>query len=147
MERLPFKAAGAWLTCGARQVHLIVHPPGSFRTGNIDNDGCHLAFRIDDFDGALAMLTANGFREDAAEDDPMHVIVRRNGPAGFPQLFILDPDRNINRDQRRAIALCASPQSKRAPRRASISSQPIISPSSSSHRLEGSLPALFVTKT
>ena len=80
-------------------VSLIVtdlpRSPGFFRTGNIDNDGCHLAFRTDDFDGALATLTANGFREDAAEDDPMHVTVRRDGPAGFPQLFILDPDRNI----------------------------------------------------
>ena len=25
----------------------------------------------------------------------MRVMVRRNGPAGFPQLFLLDPDRNI----------------------------------------------------
>jgi glyoxylase I family protein len=58
-------------------------------------DDCHFAFRTDDFDGALAALTAGGFREDAAEDDPMRVIVRRNGPAGFPQLFLLDPDRNI----------------------------------------------------
>ena len=38
------------------------------------------------------MLTVNGFREDAAENDPMRVIVRRTG---FPQLFLLDPDRNI----------------------------------------------------
>jgi hypothetical protein len=44
---------------------------------------------------ALSPLTFNGFREDAAEDDPMHVMVRRDGPAGFPQLFLLDPDRNI----------------------------------------------------
>jgi hypothetical protein len=44
---------------------------------------------------APSPLTANGFREDAAEDDPMHVMVRRGGPAGFPQLFILDPDRDI----------------------------------------------------
>jgi hypothetical protein len=29
------------------------------------------AFHTDDFDGALATLTANGFREDAAEDDPI----------------------------------------------------------------------------
>jgi hypothetical protein len=34
-------------------------------------------------------------REDAAEDDPMRIMVRRDGPAGFPQLFVLDPDRNI----------------------------------------------------
>jgi hypothetical protein len=41
------------------------------------------------------MLTANGFREHAAEDDPMRIMVRRNGLAGLPQLYLLDPDRNI----------------------------------------------------
>jgi catechol 2,3-dioxygenase-like lactoylglutathione lyase family enzyme len=95
MERPPFKSVGAWLACGTLQVHLTVYPPGSFRTGNIDNDDYHFAFRTDDFDGALATLTASGFREDAAEDDPMRVMVRRNSPAGFPQLYLLDPDRNI----------------------------------------------------
>ena len=95
MERPPFKNVGAWLACGTLQVHLTVHPPGSFRTSNIDNDDYHFAFRTDDFDGALATLTAGGFREDAAEDDPMRVRVRRNSPAGFPQLYLLDPDRNI----------------------------------------------------
>ena len=95
IERPPFKGAGAWLACGALQVHLTLYPPGSFRTGNVDGADSHFAFRTDDFDGALAMLTVNGFREDAAEDDPMRVMVRRDGPAGFPQLFILDPDRNI----------------------------------------------------
>jgi glyoxylase I family protein len=95
IERPPFKNAGAWLGCGAVQVHLSLYPPGSFRTGNVDGADCHFAFRTDDFDGVLATLTANGFREDAAEDDPMRVMVRRNGPAGFPQLFLLDPDRNI----------------------------------------------------
>jgi hypothetical protein len=38
------------------------------------------AFRTDNFDGALATLTANGFREDAAEDDPMRVMVCRLWP-------------------------------------------------------------------
>ena len=47
------------------------------------------------FDGALATLTANGFREDAPDDDPMRVVVRRDGPAGYPQLYLLAPDRNI----------------------------------------------------
>ena len=94
-RRPPFKSVGAWLSCGALQVHLILNPRGSFRTGNVADVDCHFAFRTDDFDGALATLTAGGFREDAAENDPMRVMVRRNGPAGFPQLFILDPDRNI----------------------------------------------------
>jgi hypothetical protein len=70
-------------------------PTGSFRIGNVDDHDCHFAFRTDDFDGALAKLTASGFREDAAEDDPMRIIVRRKGPAGYPQLFLPDPDRNI----------------------------------------------------
>ena len=95
IDRPPFKSRGAWLACGALQVHLILYPPGSFRTGNINSADCHFAFRTDDFDGALATLTANGFREDAAEDDPMRVMIRRNGRADFPQLFLLDPDRNI----------------------------------------------------
>ena len=95
IERPPFKGAGAWLACGDMQVHLTLYPTGSFRTGNVDGADSHFAFRTDDFDGALATLTVNGFREDAAEDDPMRVMVRRGGPAGFPQLFVLDPDRNI----------------------------------------------------
>jgi len=95
LERPPFKVDGAWLACGTLQVHLTLYPSGSFRTGNVDGADCHFAFRTDNFDDALATLTANGFREDAAEDDPMRVIVRRNGPDDFPQLFLLDRDRNI----------------------------------------------------
>ena len=83
---------------------MIVHLPGSFRTGNIDNDDCHLAFRTEDFDGALATLTAHGFRDDAAEEDPMRVMVLRNG-LGFPQLYLLDPRPQHHRDQRRAVAM------------------------------------------
>ena len=95
LPRPRFKNAGAWLACAALQVHLSLYPPGSFRTGNVDGADRHFAFRTDDFEGALDVLTANGFREDAAEDDPMRVMIRRDGPAGFPQLFLLDPDRNI----------------------------------------------------
>ena len=62
---------------------------------------CHFAFRTDDFDGALATLTAGGFREDAAEDDPMRVMVRRNSPAGFPQLYLLDPTATSSRSTAR----------------------------------------------
>jgi glyoxylase I family protein len=56
IERPPFKNDGAWLACGALQVHLSLYPPGSFRTGNVVGADCHFAFRTDDFDGALATL-------------------------------------------------------------------------------------------
>ena len=64
--------------CGALQVHLTLYPLGSFRTGNIDGDDCHFAFRTDDFDGALATLIANGFHEGrgGGRPDACH------GPAG-----------------------------------------------------------------
>jgi hypothetical protein len=61
MEPPPSKGARAWLACDALQVHLILYPAGSFRPGNIDNDDCPFAFRIDDSEGALATLTADGF--------------------------------------------------------------------------------------
>ena len=48
-----------------------------------------------DFKGDAVWQYANGFREDAAENDPMGVMVRRNGHAVFPQPFLLDADRNI----------------------------------------------------
>ena len=48
IERPPFKNAGAWLACGALQVHLSLYPTGSFRTGNVDGADSHFAFRTDD---------------------------------------------------------------------------------------------------
>jgi glyoxylase I family protein len=66
IERPLFKGAGAWLACGAQQVHLTLYPPGSFRTGNVDGADSYFAFRTDDF-GALATLLrptgADGARE------------------------------------------------------------------------------------
>ena len=43
MERPPFKGAGAWLACGAVQVHLILHPAGSFRTPSTTTIGTSLS--------------------------------------------------------------------------------------------------------
>ena len=43
----------------------------------------------------VARVIAKGFREDAPEGDPWRLRLRREGPAGFPQAYLLDPDRNI----------------------------------------------------
>jgi catechol 2,3-dioxygenase-like lactoylglutathione lyase family enzyme len=109
MERPPFKSVGAWLACGTLQVHLTVYPPGSFRTGNIDNDDYHFAFRTDDFDGALATLTASGFREDAAEDDPMRVMVRRNSLPVSPSSTSSIPTGTSSRSTARRSQLRLTP--------------------------------------
>lgn len=96
IERPPFATSGAWLACGDLQVHIIVHPAGTFRHNpSIDNNDAHFAFRTDDFEAVVSKLIARGFREDASEDDPKRLLVFRRGLAGFPQLYVLDPDRNI----------------------------------------------------
>ena len=43
----------------------------------------------------LARAAAHGYTEAAVGDDPLRMIVRRNSMAGYPQAYLLDPDRNI----------------------------------------------------
>lgn len=95
MPRPAFPIGGAWLACGDRQVHLVHHPEGTFRRGGIDNNDIHFALRTDDFDGVVSRLEANGFSEHAAAGDPKQLMLKRTGAAGFAQLYLLDPDRNI----------------------------------------------------
>jgi glyoxylase I family protein len=96
LARPPFKIEGAWLACGpSLQLHLTKHLPGNFRTRGLDNNDVHFAFRTDDFEGILERLLAAGFLEDASDNDPMRLLVNRSGMAGFLQLYVMDPDRNI----------------------------------------------------
>jgi catechol 2,3-dioxygenase-like lactoylglutathione lyase family enzyme len=96
IERPPFSSDGAWFACGSQQVHIILNPAGTFRPRpSIDTTDTHFAFRTDDFEAAIRGLVRHGFREDAEEGDPWRLLVRRNGPAGFAQAYLLDPDRNV----------------------------------------------------
>lgn len=94
LDRPPFAIGGAWLGCGAQQVHLVVHPEGTFRTRGIDRNDTHFAFRTHDFEAAVERLAAMGYREDAS-DPARRVEIYRTGIAGFPQLYMCDPDRNV----------------------------------------------------
>ena len=95
IARPPFSIPGLWLGVADLAVHLTVYPAGNFRTRAVDNDDIHFAFRTDDFEGFVSRATEMGFREDGAPDDPMRMIVKRQGMAGFPQCYLIDPDRNI----------------------------------------------------
>lgn len=95
IQRPPFTVPGAWLGVGDRQLHLILYDPGTYRGGPIDTADGHFAFRTDDFEGVVARLLSKGFREDVPDSDPMRIYINRNGLAGFAQLYVLDPDRNI----------------------------------------------------
>ena len=57
-----------------------------------------MAYRADnedDVEAMLAHLHALGYREDAGLADPMRIKANRTPNAGFPQLFVLDPDRHV----------------------------------------------------
>ena len=36
-----------------------------------------------------------GYDESLPDDDPRKLIVKLTGYAGFPQLYLMDPDRNV----------------------------------------------------
>lgn len=96
VPRPNFAVGGAWLACGSLQVHLILYPEGSFReTSVIDRNDWHFAFRTDDFEGTISRLTELGFGEHLPQDDPKYLLVFRSGIAGYPQLYLRDPDLNV----------------------------------------------------
>ena len=96
LPRPDFGVDGVWLECGDRQIHLVENPEfGTFRLDkNIDFADVHFAFRTDDFEAMVEKLASHGFNETLPKDDPKSILVLREGLAGFPQLYLLDPDRH-----------------------------------------------------
>jgi glyoxylase I family protein len=96
IARPPFDFPGAWFQIGAaQQLHLIVHTNSTFRGKPLDTRDLHFAVRVENYQSTLEFLRAKGFREDADAADPLRMIVRPHATAGFPQIYILDPDRHI----------------------------------------------------
>jgi glyoxylase I family protein len=96
LPRPNFPVGGAWLACGDRQLHLVVHGGETLRRSDtVDNNDGHFALNTDDFDATVALFQAHGYQEEAPDGDPRRLVVKRTGPAGFAQLYVLDPDRNV----------------------------------------------------
>jgi glyoxylase I family protein len=95
LERPPFDFPGAWFQLGDDQLHLIVHDGSTLRGAKgLDSRDVHFAVRVSSFRAALKSLEAKGYREDA-DDDLSKMKVSPHAVAGFPQIYILDPDRNV----------------------------------------------------
>jgi glyoxylase I family protein len=96
IARPPFNFPGAWFQVGAaQQLHLIVHTNSTFRHKPLDTRDLHFAVRVESFQATLDFLHAKGFHEDAAPNDPHRMIIQPYATAGFPQIYILDPDQHI----------------------------------------------------
>ena len=96
LTRPDFGIDGVWLECGDRQIHLVANPEfGTYRLDkNIDFADVHFAFRTDDFEAMVEKLADRGFSETLPKEDPKWILIIRGGIAGFPQLYLLDPDRH-----------------------------------------------------
>ena len=94
-QRPPFKTVGIWFGVGRNQIHLIVYPEASFRPSKkVDSSDIHFALRVEDFEAACAHVKSHGYDDTLADLHPKKMLLRRDGNAGFPQLFIMDPDFN-----------------------------------------------------
>jgi catechol 2,3-dioxygenase-like lactoylglutathione lyase family enzyme len=88
IDRPKFPFGGAWYELGdGRQLHLIVHErPLTLRgTTAIDAKDGHMAFRITDYDGAIAHFRAHGVK----------CLERPANVTPWKQLYVTDPDGHI----------------------------------------------------
>jgi glyoxylase I family protein len=88
VERPAFPFGGAWYEMAdGRQLHLIAHEqPLTLRgTTDIDPRDGHFAFRVADFDGALAHLQALG----------VECVARPDNITPWKQIYVTDPDGNV----------------------------------------------------
>jgi glyoxylase I family protein len=96
IPRPPFNFLGAWFQLGeSQQLHLIVHDRATFRQKPLDTRDVHFAVRVPNYHAAVDFLRANGYREDTAPNDPYCMILQPHATAGFPQIYICDPDRHV----------------------------------------------------
>lgn len=96
ISRPSFTVPGIWYAVGRNHIHLTVHANAHFRDGKgVDNDDIHFALHITDFEATYHQFRSFGFDENLPQDHPQRMIVKRQGLAGFPQIFLMDPDRNV----------------------------------------------------
>jgi glyoxylase I family protein len=105
IARPDFPFDGAWLRVGNSTLHLIVPEqtdmPTYRRDKGIDSHDAHFAMRVTSYSRAVAYLESKGYRQSSerhptpTDENPRPMRVSATGRAGFPQIYILDPDRNV----------------------------------------------------
>lgn len=96
IDRPNFEFKGEWYGLGDRQLHLIVHTEPTLRgEKGVDSRDIHFAIRVKSFRRALEHLQSHGFSADAVDGDPRKMKVSPQATAGFPQIYVLDPDRHV----------------------------------------------------
>jgi glyoxylase I family protein len=95
LARPNFPFQGAWYEIGDRCLHLTVAAEPTFRLGKpVNTQDIHLALRVASYAETIAHLHVAGYTPDAA-DELRQTREQPDGPAGFPQVFLMDPDRHV----------------------------------------------------
>jgi len=98
IARPAFPFPGAWFEVGETQhLHLIVHDEATFRAPHkgIDTRDVHFAVRVPSYRRALEFLRAKGYGENRDDRDFHKMEVKPKPTAGYPQIYIIDPDRHV----------------------------------------------------
>jgi catechol 2,3-dioxygenase-like lactoylglutathione lyase family enzyme len=86
IDRPPFASKGTWYAVGDQQLHLLEFPSGeTLRESKIDSTDGHFAIWVKSYTNTIQALEAASIPYEA----------RPNSLAGFAQIYILDPDKNI----------------------------------------------------
>ncbi len=95
IERPPSDSPGTWYRVGNSQLHLIAGENSTFREGKrVDPQDIHVALRVTSYRQIREFLRSKGFHPEA-DDDLKKMVESPRGTAGWPQLYIMDPDRNV----------------------------------------------------
>jgi glyoxylase I family protein len=98
IDRPHFDYPGIWYKIGdgEQQLHILVRSDAMLRRDKwIDFDDIHFALRVESYRNTLTWLREKGFREDLPDDDFRKMKLRSKSIAGYTQIYIIDPDRNI----------------------------------------------------
>ncbi|NMO94720.1 VOC family protein [Paenibacillus lemnae] len=86
IQRPPFDSKGIWYAVGEQQLHLLEHPGGdTLRERGIDTIDGHLSVWVKSYQETKDWLDQQEIPYEARPDSI----------AGFAQIYVLDPDRNI----------------------------------------------------
>lgn len=97
MPRPAFPYPGAWFQlANGQELHIVRVPDPIWRPPPaMEIFETHVALRVPSFRGALAKLRAAGFHEDLPNDHPLKMVIKRESPTGYPQVYFHDPDRRL----------------------------------------------------
>jgi glyoxylase I family protein len=96
--RPTFDYPGLWFNIGNGQtsIHILVRSDATIRRGGTNDPyDVHLALRVKSYRETLAWLHSKGYDEKLPDNDLKGIQVRPDSVTGYPQIYILDPDRNI----------------------------------------------------